>query len=129
MKQLLKEENEENDARALLEEMQKNVDEAHAKASETKQRLYRELEDFMYTWDRGSGRTPNISGKSWQMLQSNDTKSENLEYLEKTHLREWNETRKAIRIWAEKGDDDSPWPSQRRFAVKPADGKRGDPGC
>ena len=39
MKQLRKGRDEENEARALLEEMPQNLDEAHAGASETEQRL------------------------------------------------------------------------------------------
>ena len=67
----------------------------------------------MYSWDRGSGRPQNISHKLWQMMQSNDTKSENLDkdvadILERAHQVEWNERAKASSVWAEKNDDDSP---------------------
>ena len=79
LKQLRKERDEENHARALLEEMQQNLDEAHARASETEQRLHRKLEKYMYSWDRESGRPQNDSDNICQMMQSNDTKSENLD--------------------------------------------------
>ena len=67
----------------------------------------------MYSWDRGSGRPQNISDKLWQLMQSNDTNSENLdkdfaEILEKAHQVGWNESAKVSRVWAEKNDDDSP---------------------
>ena len=58
LKQLREEEKEEYEGRALLEAMQKNVDEAYARASETKQRLYRELEEFMYFGRSKSTCTP-----------------------------------------------------------------------
>ena len=62
LKQLRKEKDEENEARALLEEMQQN--------SETEQRLYRELEEYMYSLDGEFGRPQNISDTIW----ANDAK-------------------------------------------------------
>ena len=50
LKHLREEEKEEYEARALLEAMQKNVDEAYARASETKLRLVREVEEYMHSW-------------------------------------------------------------------------------
>ena len=47
LKQLRKEEQEVAEARALLEDMQQTVDEAEAKASDTKCGLYRETEAYM----------------------------------------------------------------------------------
>ena len=49
LKQLRKEKDEDNEARALQEEMQQNFDAARAMASETEQGLYRELEEDMYS--------------------------------------------------------------------------------
>ena len=51
----------------------------------------------MYSWDRGSGRSQDVSDKLWQMLQSNDAKSENLvqdfaEIFERAHKLGWNES-------------------------------------
>ena len=61
----------------------------------------------MYSSDREIGRQHNLSAKIWQMMQSNNTKSDNLEsdfaeILEKTHQLAWKETAKAIQDWAEK---------------------------
>ena len=103
LKQLRKERDEENEARSLLEEKQQNLDEAHAKASETEQRLYLELEEYMFSWDREFGRTTEPHRETWQMMQSNNTMSQNLEtdfaeILERTHQLEWNGTAKAIRV-------------------------------
>ena len=79
LKQLRKDRDEEGAARELLEEMQQNVDEAHARASESERRLCQELEEFMYWWDREIGRPSNLNTKIWQMMQCNSTKSDNLE--------------------------------------------------
>ena len=76
LKQLRKEENEEYEARALLEAVQQTVNEAYARDSENNLELYRELKKYMYSWDRECGRPQNISDKLWQMMQSNDTKVE-----------------------------------------------------
>ena len=54
--QFRKEEQEEYEARALLEAMQKNVNEAHARASETLQRLFMEIEEYMHSLDREAER-------------------------------------------------------------------------
>ena len=54
----------------------------------------------MYSQDRETGRPNNLSAKNWQMMQSNFAK-------ERTHQLGWNETAKAIKVWAEKEDDDS----------------------
>ena len=67
----------------------------------------------MYSWDREVGTPHNLSTKIWQMMQSNNTKSDNLEsdfagILVKTHKLGWNETAKSIRVWAEKEKDESP---------------------
>ena len=90
LKQLRKDREEERAARKFLEEMQQNVDEAQEPASESEWTLCRELEEYMYSWDREIGRPHNLRTKIWQMMQSNSTKSDNLEsdythILEKTH--------------------------------------------
>ena len=54
-KRLRTERDEENEARALPEEVQQNLGEAHARASETERRLCQELENYMYSWDREVG--------------------------------------------------------------------------
>ena len=112
LKQLRKETGEEHEARALLEAMQQNVNEAYARASETEQRLCRELVEHVCSWDRECGRPQNISDKMRQMMQSINTKSENLdkdfaETLVETQQSGWNETAKTTRAWVEKEDDES----------------------
>ena len=53
--------------------------------------FWKELDEFMYSWEQESRRPNKLSTKIWQMIQSNNTKSENLEcdfteIVEKTHL-------------------------------------------
>ena len=113
LKQLRKDREEERAARELLEEMQRNVGEEQERACESERSLCRELEEYVYSWEREIGRPHNLSTKIWQMVQCNITKSDNLEsdfteILEKTHLLVWKETAKTIRVWDEKKEDESP---------------------
>ena len=57
--------------------MQQNVEEAHAKASETERKLCRKLGDSVYSWEQELVRPHHIMDKMWQMMQSNDTKTMN----------------------------------------------------
>ena len=50
----------------------KKVDEADAEVTETRRRLYREINEYMHSWDQELGR-PHCMDKVWQMMQSNDT--------------------------------------------------------
>ena len=58
--------------------------------------------------DREIGRPNNLGAQIWQMMRSNNTKSENLEkdfpeILERAHQLEWNETAKAIKSLGPEG--------------------------
>ena len=79
LKQHRKDRHEGNAARELLEEMQQNVGEAHARASESEKSLWKELKEYMYPWDREFGRPNNLSTKIWKRIQSNNAKSDILE--------------------------------------------------
>ena len=75
--------------------MQQNVDEAEAKVAETRRRLYREINEYMHSWDQELGRPHNIMDKVCQMMQSNDTKTMKLnedfeELLSKAQQTGWN---------------------------------------
>ena len=79
-------------------DMQQHVEEAQ-------ERVCRELQKYMYSWEDEVRRPNHHSTKIWQMIQRNNTNSENLEndfteILEKTHLLGWNEATKSIRVWA-----------------------------
>ena len=55
-KQLRKERKEEDEARVLLEEMQKILEEAQARASATEQKLPGKYDEYMRTWTADRGR-------------------------------------------------------------------------
>ena len=86
LKQLRKEEDV-GEARALLEDMQQTVDEAEAKAFDTERRLYREIEEYMCSWDQELDRPQDMSGMAQQI--------------------DWNESTKTTRFWTEKALEDS----------------------
>ena len=78
IKQVRKERKEEDEARALLEEMQKHLEEAQARASATEQKLSGRYDEYMKTLTEDRGRPHFIMDIIWQMLQSSVTKSLNL---------------------------------------------------
>ena len=47
--------------------------------AETRSRLYREINEYLQSWDPELGRPHHIMDKMWQMMQSNDTKTMNLD--------------------------------------------------
>ena len=111
----------------------------HTKAVVCNKQSPMQIGEYMYSWEREIGRPNKLSTKIWKMMQSNNTKSENLEsdfteILEKTHLG-WNETTKSIRlkflilVWELLGtslpvlSDLMVWLGD--FEAKPADGKCG----
>ena len=84
--------------------MQENVEKAQKRVLQLEDNLWKELDEYMYSWEQETGRPNHFSTKIWQMIQSSNTKSENLEnyfteILEKTHVLGWNETTKSIRRW------------------------------
>ena len=62
-------------ARGLIEEMQRNLDEAQVRASETERKLGRVLREYIYSFEKEMGRPHHIMNKMWQMMQSRDTKT------------------------------------------------------
>ena len=75
LKQLRKEEDEADEARTLLDYMQQNVDDTEAKVTETRRPLYREINEYMHSWDQELGRPHYIMSKERQMMQCSDTKT------------------------------------------------------
>ena len=112
LKQFGKEENEADEARALLEDMQHNVDEAEAKVNATRRRLFREINEYMHSWDQELGRPHCIMDKVWQMLQGNARKTMNLnedfeEFMSKAQHTGWDGPTRT-RFCSEKERDDNP---------------------
>ena len=58
----------------------------------------------MYSWDREMRRPHNLSNNT----KSDTLESDFAEILEKTHQHGWNETAKAIRVWVENEEYESP---------------------
>ena len=79
LKQLSQAREEERAAKELQEEMKENVERAQERVLESEENLCKELDEYMYSWEQEKGRPNNLSTKIWQMMQSDNTKSENLE--------------------------------------------------
>ena len=77
LEQLQKRREEEDEARNLIEEMQRNVDEAQNKSYEVERKLDRVLWEYIEAFDKERGRPQLIMTKQWQMKQSRDTKKLN----------------------------------------------------
>ena len=111
LKQLREEREEEHEARALNEEMQQNLEVAHARASETARKLCRVLGDYIHSWEQELERPRYVMDKMWQNVQSNGAKTMNLdkdieEILNKAKQTGWNGSTKTTRVWTEKEEDD-----------------------
>ena len=74
-----KRKDEEDEARCLIEEMQRNLDAAQNKSFEAEQKLYSILWEYIEVSDKERGRPKIIMTKLWQLMQSRDTKNLNLE--------------------------------------------------
>ena len=68
LQQLQKESEEEEEARVLIEEMQRNLNEAQAKAPETERKLGRVLGEYAYSYEKQMVRPHYITDKMWQMM-------------------------------------------------------------
>ena len=79
LKDLLLQLQKEREARGLIEEVQRNLDEAQARASENERKLGRVLGEYMYSNEKEMERPHYIMDKMWQMMQSEDTKTLNLD--------------------------------------------------
>ena len=70
LKQLREERKEENEARALLEEMKK-LEEAQARASATEQKVFGRFDEYMRTWTEDRGRPTTQRPSIWQRTSKN----------------------------------------------------------
>ena len=66
---------EEDEARNLNEEMERNLDEAHHESLAVERKLDRVLWEYIEAFDKERGRPQLIMTKLWQMMQSKDTKN------------------------------------------------------
>ena len=79
LEQLQKRWEEEDEARGLIEEMQRNLDEAQNRSYEVERKLDRVLWKYFEAFDKDIGRPQLIMTELWQMMQSRDTKNQNLD--------------------------------------------------
>ena len=106
--QLRQEEEEAEETRTLLTTCSKMWKKPKA---ETRSRLHREINGYMHPWDQELGRPHHIMDKMWQMMQSNDFKTINLdksfeEMVNKAKQTGWNGSTKTTRFWTEEEEQD-----------------------
>ena len=99
------------EARALLEEMQKHLEKAQARASATEQKIVGRYDEYMRTWTEDRGRPHFIMDMIWQMLQSIDTTSLNLtkdfeELWDMAQETGWLGPAKPRKLWTEEEDEE-----------------------
>ena len=70
---------EEDEARGPIEELQRNLDEAHTRSYEVERQLDRVLREYIESFEKEMGRPQLIMNKMWQMMQSRDTKNLNVD--------------------------------------------------
>ena len=109
--ELRKRREEEDEARNLIEEMQRNLDEAQHKSFEVEWKLDRVLWEYIEAFDKERGRPQLTMTKLWQMMQSRDTKNLNLdkdldEILSKIKQTGWNDSTSTRRFWTQDEDED-----------------------
>ena len=74
LEQLQKRREEEDEARGLTEEVQRNLDEAQNRSYEVERKVDRVLWEYTEASDKEMVRPQLIMTKLWQMMQSRDTK-------------------------------------------------------
>ena len=111
LEQLLMRREEEDEASGLIEEMQRNLDEAQNKSCEVERTLDRVLWEYIEAFDKERGRPQLIMTKLWQMMLSRDTMNLNLdkevdEILSRIKQTGWNESTRTKRFWTQDDDED-----------------------
>ena len=113
---------EEEEARGLIEEMQRHLDEAQDRASELERKLGRVLGKYIYSYEREMERPHYIMDKMWQMMQSKDIVMLNLDkdfeqIMNNLKQAGWNESTKTTGFWTQDEDEAS---SPQSFVLKVA---------
>ena len=111
LEQLQKRRVEENEAKGLIEEIQRSLDEAQNRSYEVELKLDRVLWEYMEAFDKELGRPRLIMTKLWQMMQRRDTKNFNLDkdfddMMSKVKQTGWNESTRTKRFWTQDDDED-----------------------
>ena len=103
LEQLQKRREEEDEATGLMEEMQRNLDEAQRRSHEVERKLDRVLGEYIEAFEKEMRRPQLVMNKMWQRMQSRDTKNLNLdkdfeEIMSKVKQVGWNESTRTKRI-------------------------------
>ena len=101
---------EEDEARSLIEEMQRNLDDAQNKSYEAEQKRNSILWEYTEAFDKERARPKITMTKLWHLMQSRETKNLNLdtdvdEILSNIKQTGWSESTRTRRFWAQ--DEDS----------------------
>ena len=109
--QLQKRREEEDEARGLIEEMQRNLDEAQTRSYEVERKLDRVLWECIESSEKQMGRPQLIMNQMWQMMQSRDTKNLNWnkdfeQIASKVKQVGWNESTRTTGFWRQDEDAD-----------------------
>ena len=97
VEQLQKRREEEDEATGLMEEMQRNLDEAQRRSHEVERKLDRVLGEYIEAFEKEMRRPQLVMNKMWQRMRSRDTKNLNLdkdleEIMSKVQQIGWNES-------------------------------------
>ena len=101
----------EDEAREVVEEMQRNLDEVQARTYETERKLDRVLGEYIDSFEKELGRPHHNMDKMWKMMQSRDTKTLNLdkdveEITSEVKQAGWHESTKTTGFWRQYEDED-----------------------
>ena len=122
--ELRKRREEEDEARNLIEEMQRNLDEAQNRSCEVGRKMNRILSEYIEAFDKERGRPQLIMTKLWQLMQSRDTKlnvNKGLdEILSNIKQTGWNESTRSRRFWTQ---DEDKYQQSPKFWTQATDGE------
>ena len=109
--ELRKKTDEEDEARNLIEEMQRNLDDAQNNSYDVEKKLNRILWEYIEVSDKERGRPRILMTKLWQLMQSRETKNLNLdkdldEMLSKIKHTGCSESSRTRRFWAQDEDEE-----------------------
>ena len=104
--ELRKRREEEDEARNLIEEMQRNLDDAQNKSYDVEKKLNAVLWEYIDAFDKDRRRPRLIMAKLWQMMQSREAKNLNLdedldEIMSKIKQTDWGESTRTKRFWTQ----------------------------
>ena len=99
------EEEEEEPAKELLEAVQD-------RKQQLEDELWKEVDDYIFSWEPEKKRSRTLNAKIWQLVQSSNTKSENLEHafneiVAKVQDLGWEGGKRLSRCWVEKEEEES----------------------